>query len=154
MVEITIDLADRTLTAQGHVMDVSAGSNELTGSFPVRVTWENEYETQVKPGMTATVSIETDDAREGIVIPYDRIIERDGSKWVFLGVDKEDNSTPADKNGIIVARKITLGTRLGNRIMIEEGLKEGDILITSGFSSIAPGYSIEVTLLGDTGKWQ
>jgi membrane fusion protein (multidrug efflux system) len=140
--KISIDLADSTVISQGKVLDISAGSNERTGSFPVRVTWDNVSESRILPGMTARVDIETNDVLEGIIIPVDKLIEREGKKWVYLAED-----------GIVTPREVVLGTRLGNRVVVEQGLTEGEILISSGFSSLAPGYPVALTILGDSGGW-
>ena len=42
-VSVYIDLADRTLENRGSVLDISGGSDESTGSFPVRIVWENTW---------------------------------------------------------------------------------------------------------------
>jgi multidrug efflux pump subunit AcrA (membrane-fusion protein) len=66
-------------------------------------------ESRILPGMTARVDIETNDVLEGIIIPVDKLIEREGKKWVYLAED-----------GIVTPREVVLGTRLGNRVVVEQ----------------------------------
>ena len=138
--DVYIELAERTLRAAGTVMDISAGSDGETGSFPVRVSWKNEWGTLVRPGMTARVEIKAVEGEMGIIIPYDSILERDGKEWVFLAQTEE---------GVLKSypREIVPGNRLGNRIRIDEGLEEGDSLITSALTSLYPGAPVELTYL-------
>lgn len=153
-VSIYVDLVDRTLESSGTVIDISGGSNESTGSFPVRISWKNKWEEQILPGMTARVEVQTNVAMEGIIIPFDRIIEREGKLWVFLAVSPQDNKTPAIEQGVAQLREVNLGARLGNRVTVNNGLQEGDVLISSGFSSLTPGSPVNLTILGNTGEWQ
>jgi membrane fusion protein, multidrug efflux system len=139
--EIFIELADRSLRAGGVVLDISAGSDEETGSFPVRIAWKNEWDGLVKPGMTARAEVETVRGEEGIIIPYDSLLEKEGKKWVFL-VLEEKGVTRAGP------REVVPGTRMGNRIRIDGGLEAGDILITSGLTSLYPGAPVKLTFTG------
>jgi len=139
--DIVVELADRSLRGQGIVMDISAGSDEETGSFPVRIAWKNEWDGLVKPGMTARAEVETVRGEEGIIIPYDCLLEREGKKWVYLALEEE---------GALRARprEVVPGTRMGNRIRVDGGLEAGDILITSGLTSLYPGAPVKLTFTG------
>lgn len=154
-VEISVDLADRTLTDLGSVLDISAGSNESTGSFPVRVLWKNSWGNQVRPGMTARAQVRTNDTQEGVIIPFDKVIERDGKKWVFLAIGAEKAvESDQSEHYVVEARQVVLGSRLGNRVIVVKGLTPGEVLIGSGFSSLVPGSLVTLTLLGKSGEWQ
>ncbi len=137
--DVFIDLTDRNLSGKGSVLDISAGSDGETGSFPVRVVWKNTWDGLVKPGMTARVDVETPNTGESIIIPFDSIIEREGKQWVFLAQEEE---------GFLRARprEVIPGPRLGNRIIISEGLGEGEILITSGLTSLYPGAPVKLSV--------
>ena len=153
-VSVYVDLADRTLEHKGSILDISGGSDESTGSFPVRILWENVWSGAVLPGMTARVELETNGAVEGILIPFDKVIEREGDLWVFLSVESQESQEAAREDGVALARKVRLGARLGNRVIIEEGLSEGDVLISSGFASLSPGKKVNLTLLGKSGDFK
>ncbi|MDC7223302.1 MAG: efflux RND transporter periplasmic adaptor subunit [Spirochaetales bacterium] len=136
--DIFIELAEGTLQSKGEVLDISAGSDGDLGSFPLRVHWPNEWNGRVKPGMTARVEIRTDRAEESLIIPYGSMVERQEKLWVFLAVE-ENGSYRAE------AREVTPGNRLGSRIEIEEGLEEGDILITSALTALYPGANLSLS---------
>ena len=153
-VSVHIELADRILENKGSILDISGGSDESSGSFPVRILWENTWGDEVLPGMTARVEVATNGAVEGIIVPFDKVVERNGDLWVFLSVKESGSDEPAGEEGVVLVRKVRLGARLGNRVMIEEGLQEGDVLITSGFASLSPDKDVKLTLLGKTGDFK
>ena len=141
-VAVTIELADRVLQAEGRVLDISTGSDGETGSFPLRVVWKNEWDSLVRPGMTARVELQAERGEEGIIIPYDSILEREGKKWVFVALTEGDGVKA-------YPREIQPGSRLGNRIRIDEGLEEGESLIISALSTLYPGAPVELSYLNE-----
>jgi membrane fusion protein (multidrug efflux system) len=128
---------------RGVVKAVAAGSDPLTGSYAVVVTWANTEEESVKAGMTAQVSIETTDVGETVIIPASALVRREGKVYVFLV-----------ENGKAKPQEVRPGKRLGSRIEIKEGVEEGDVLITSRLTALLPQDEVEVTMLGESGTWQ
>jgi len=125
----------------GRVAAVSAGSDEGTGSFAVVLEWIPEPDDPLRSGMSVNVSIEAAGDREEIIVPASAIRRRDGRDYVFVASeDKAEN------------RAVTVGSRLGERVEVLEGLREGETLIISGLASLTPGIPVSVTVVGDSGE--
>ena len=77
-------------------------------------------ELKLKPGMYVDVEIEVD-AGEGITVPRSAVLSTGMRHIVF--VDRG--------NGRFEPRDITVTTRSNEYYMVSEGLKEGEIVVTS-----------------------
>ena len=84
------------------------------------------------------IGIEGTDA--AVVIPASSVRVRSGKDYVFV-----------DEDGAAVLKEVKLGSRLGDRVEVLSGLKEGETLITSGISSLSSGIPVGVTLVGNSG---
>lgn len=121
----------------GRVTAVGAGSDLATGSYVVIVEAENPHDTAIKAGMTAAVKIFTNDPRKGIIVPFSSLVSREGANYLYV-----------EEEGQVAARKVDYQTVLGNRLLVSEGVREGENLIISGISSLKPGDPVSVRLKG------
>jgi len=128
---------------RGVVKAVAAGSDPLTGSYAVVITWPNTVDESVKAGMTAQVSVETINERESLIIPANALVRREGKYYVFLAA-----------SGKAKPREVRPGRRLGSRIEILEGIEEEELLITSRLTALLPEDDVKLTMLGESGTWQ
>jgi membrane fusion protein, multidrug efflux system len=135
---IYIELADQLLQFKGTLLDISAGSDDNTGNFPVRVIWQGGDDSPVKSGMNGRISLETEGEATTLIVPFDSLVEREGKQWVFLA-QKEGEGYRA------VVREVTQGRRMGNRIEITTGLEAGEILILTGLNTLYPGAEVKLT---------
>lgn len=87
------------------------------------------------PGTYANVKLPLTEINNAILIPSEAIIPVQDGKKVFIA-----------KNGIAKEVKIETGTRTEEFILVTEGLKAGDTIITSGIMSLKPETAIQVTL--------
>lgn len=126
------------------VFSISAGADEATGSYPLVVRWENSCN-RVRSGMSASVSIAPRDDARGIIVPGSAV-RRDGAgEYVFV-------AAATDGGGSVVERRsVVTGDRLGDRVLVLEGLSEGEIILISGLSSLTPDRPVEATVLGRSG---
>ncbi|MFT7614164.1 MAG: membrane fusion protein (multidrug efflux system), partial [Parvicellaceae bacterium] len=46
------------------------------------------------------------------------------------------------KGGKAVLQKVSISRRIGNKAVIENGVKEGDVIITSGFINLYDGANV------------
>jgi len=105
-----------------------------TGTFTV--TLEVEGQGKLRPGMFASVYLETDTHADAIVIPRDALVLDSLGDTVFVkSGDKAER------------REVRLGLRSENSVEILEGLAEGDLLIVIGQDGLADGTPISV--IGD-----
>jgi membrane fusion protein, multidrug efflux system len=127
------------LSFAARIRSIAAGSDPRTGSFPVVVEWENACDS-VRSGMSATVRIRPVEASPAIVVPSSVIRRDSGGDYVFVAAGET-----------VERREITTGDRLGDRVQVVEGLREGDVVITSGLTAISDGSPVNATVRGRTG---
>ncbi|MFC2144174.1 efflux RND transporter periplasmic adaptor subunit [Acidobacteriota bacterium] len=105
-----------------------------TGTFTV--TLEVEGQGKLRPGMFASVYLETDTHADAVVIPRDALVLDSLGDTVFVKSGDE-----AER------REVRLGLRSENSVEVLEGLAEGDLLIVIGQDGLANGTPVSV--IGD-----
>lgn len=97
---------------------ISKQVNPLTGTFEARITRPVENGAKILVGMTLDATIIQEELENVIIIPSEFVLEENNSAYVF----KQSNS---------FAKKILIKTKIfdNNRVLVEEGLKEGDIIL-------------------------
>ncbi len=136
---VTLSACDET-EFEGTVTSIAAGADPLTGSFPVIVRWENRCD-RTRSGMSVTVSVEASESEPDIVVPDAAIRRHAGEEFVFVVAD-----------GTVAERTIVTGRSLGDRVAVTDGLREGEVIVTSGLNGLRDGTPVEVTLRGKTGE--
>lgn len=125
-------------TATGRISDIGGAAVEAN-AFPVKVELIDPNQ-QVKPGMTAEVSLMLRDesSRVGFLIPNQALLPAPEPNSGFVFVFDPDTST---------VRRTAVRTRGAgqNRVIVEEGLKAGDVVAVAGVSFLSDG--MEVTLM-------
>jgi RND family efflux transporter MFP subunit len=110
---------------QGEVTFVSAESNKMSHDFPVQFTMKNIPGLEVKAGMFGNVYIERGENKESIVISASSIVGSNIHPQVYL-----------IKDGKAWLRDITISSRFQNNAVVSTGLKDGDIIVTTGFINL------------------
>ncbi|MDH3816204.1 MAG: efflux RND transporter periplasmic adaptor subunit [Acidobacteriota bacterium] len=102
-----------------------------TGTFTV--TLEVEGQGKLRPGMFASVYLQTDTHADAIVIPRDALVLDSLGDTVFVKSGDE-----AERH------EVRLGLRSENLVEVVEGLNEGDLLIVVGQDGLADGTPVSV----------
>ncbi|AFG38615.1 efflux RND transporter periplasmic adaptor subunit [Spirochaeta africana] len=121
----------------GVVRSVGAGADPLSGSFPVIIEWKNPPAFQGRSGLSGNASIAAADAETVIIAPAAAVTSRQGRTVVFVAVD-----------GVAREREVRLAGRRGPRAAVVEGLQPGDVVISSGVSSLEDGSLVTVSIVG------
>lgn len=100
----------------------------------------------LRPGMYVTASLALPPQTGAIVVPATAIqtSAQGDSVIVIRGAD-------ARKGGKAEIVPIQTGRRLGNEIVIEKGLKAGDVVVSEGQLRVQPGAEVKVNKLLGTG---
>jgi RND family efflux transporter MFP subunit len=123
----------------GKVLAIDRGVNNQTGSIKVRVQFPNEQGV-LKDGMSAALKVLNNKSGNRVIIPYRAVTEQMGEFFVFVVkdttmADKTDpNKTKRDT--IALQRKVAVGPRLTDKIVIMNGVNAGDKIITDGFQRL------------------
>jgi membrane fusion protein (multidrug efflux system) len=102
-----------------------------TGTFTA--TLEVEGRAKLRPGMFASVYLETETRRDAVVIPRDALVLDSLGDTVYVAAD-----------GLAARREVRLGLRDSDSVEVVEGLAEGDMLIVLGQEGLADGTPVKV----------
>lgn len=124
---LTLDALGDDVIFTGTVAAVEPAETKVSGVvyYKTTVVFDANHAriTEVKPGMTANVSITTDNREAVLVIPGRAVIEKDGKKMVRVVIDK--------KKGKFEEHEVTLGLKGNNgEVEVLTGLSEGTEVVT------------------------
>jgi membrane fusion protein (multidrug efflux system) len=123
----------------GKIRAIDRGVNEQTGTMQVRVEFGNPQR-QLKDGMSAVLRVLNQTSGRRLVIPYKAVVEQMGENFVFVAQDS-----------VAKQYKVQLGPRLRDQIVIMEGIKEGDQIVTEGLQRLRDGGKIQLGAPGQGG---
>ncbi|SHM08555.1 efflux RND transporter periplasmic adaptor subunit [Hymenobacter psychrotolerans] len=116
----------------GKILAIDRGVNQQTGTVQIRVQFANPQR-KLKDGMSAVLSVLNRQSGRRIVVPYKAVVEQMGENFVFVAGDSSK----------AYQRKVQLGPRLRDQIVIMEGVKEGDKVVTEGLNRLRDGGQIQ-----------
>ncbi|WP_317169503.1 efflux RND transporter periplasmic adaptor subunit [Mucilaginibacter humi] len=123
----------------GKVLAIDRGVNNQTGSIKVRVQFPNDRGI-LKDGMSAVLKVLNNKSGNRVIIPYRAVTEQMGEFFVFVVKDTtmKDKTDPnkTKRDTIALQRKVTIGPRLIDKIVIMNGITAGDKIITDGFQRL------------------
>jgi multidrug efflux pump subunit AcrA (membrane-fusion protein) len=122
---------DRTFT--GKVSRISPAVNTATRAFPFEALVPNA-DAALKPGTFARVHIESGKVDEVLTLPYSALQYRYGVNRVFV--------VAGDR---LAMRELQVGERLGDRIEIVGGVKEGERVAVTDVDTLTDGAPVAVT---------
>ncbi len=117
--------ADITLTYlpgkkfRGRVSFIAPQMDAMTRTLKVRIEVPNSGLT-LKPDMYANVELQIDYGRR-LVVPQEAVMDSGAETTVFV----------AREGGYFEPRRVTTGARIGGEVIITEGLKAGERVVTS-----------------------
>ncbi|HVA23528.1 MAG TPA: efflux RND transporter periplasmic adaptor subunit [Chloroflexota bacterium] len=115
----------------GKVLLVAPAADAKTRKFTVKVV-PAAASTPLRSGMSATVSIQTGEQQNAVLVPKDAIIQRNGQQVVFL----DQNSR---------AKMVTVQTGLSDtkQVQVLSGIDAGSMVILPGSIDLADGDAIQ-----------
>jgi len=116
----TVQLPDMGKEVKGRIQFVNPEINPDTRINLVRVSIPNPGN-QLKPGMPAYVVLKNRQ-RSSLTLPIDAVIRNEKMNMVWIEIDKNTFKSVMVETGL----------ESGDRIEIKSGLKEGDVVVTSG----------------------
>jgi membrane fusion protein (multidrug efflux system) len=112
----------------GRFQNATNTVNPKTGTLQIQATFPNP-KLDVLPGQFGRVRAQVDEKSGVLLVPQRAIQELQGFRSVFtVGTDNK-----------VVARSVQATARVGDRWIIEQGLKPGDRVIVEGIQKVRPG---------------
>jgi membrane fusion protein, multidrug efflux system len=134
-VPIELILADGTIHPhKGKVTFAQRAVDEKTGTLTLVAEFPNP-EHILRPGQFGKVRGAIATAENAILIPQVAIMEQQSAKTVFV-VDNESK---------VALRTVTLGDRFEDLIIVKEGIKPGERVISEGLQRVRPGVLVTPT---------
>ena len=128
---VTVDaLPDRKLA--GVVEFVAYKADPATKTFHVRVLVDNSAR-EIRPGMIARVALLRRAVPDALAAPLFALVNKGGEHIVFV-----------EKDGVALARTVSIGVIEGDRVQITKGLEPGDRLIVTGQTEVEEGMRVQV----------
>jgi membrane fusion protein, multidrug efflux system len=126
---------DQLYPEQGKISVIDRAVDPQTGTIRMRLEFPNQAHT-LRAGMSGTLLV-LSKAQKSIVVPYKAINEQLGEFFVYIA-----DSAKATQ------RKVILGKQVGRNIIIKDGLKEGETIVTEGIQNLREGAAINVAQPG------
>lgn len=120
------------VTYQGKITFIAAKGDE-TLNYPVEVEITNIPGKELKAGMYGTATFNLPRQEPAILIPRAAFYAGVNNALVFV-----------NENGKAVSKQVTAGRNYGDLVEVRNGLKEGDVVITSGQVNLTNGTPVVV----------
>lgn len=114
----------------GRISVIDRGIDNQTGTIKVRVKFPNP-KNELVDGMTCSLNVLNQASGNQIVIPFKAVVEQMGEYFVYLA-----------KDTVAKQIKIKIGPKVSSNVVVLEGLKDGDKVITEGINRLRDGGKI------------
>lgn len=134
----SIQLSDKTtVNAAGRIVTIDRAVDPQTGSIKVRISFPNKAGNLI-PGMNCTIKVLNKSTEKQIIIPFKAVAEQLGEFTVFVVGDSSK----------VEQRSVKTGMKLDDRIVILDGLKQGEIFVTEGVQNVRNGAVVTTATQG------
>jgi RND family efflux transporter MFP subunit len=125
-----------TYPQPGKLSLVDRAVDPQTGTIKTRLVFANP-QSMLKPGMNVNVRIKNNSTDTSmLLIPYKAVTEQMGEYFVFVVNDSSR----------AIQQKLSLGPRIDDKVVVRQGLNEGDKIITEGFQRLRDSSKVNVTM--------
>jgi membrane fusion protein (multidrug efflux system) len=104
-----------------------------TGTLKARLTFPNPRN-ELKAGLTTNVRVKHNSGDSTLLIPFKAVVEQLGEYFVFQA-----------RGDRAFQQKISLGTKIGDKVVVRSGLKAGDRIVTDGVQKLRDSSAIEIS---------
>ncbi len=117
---------------KGKIVFMDRAVDTKTGTLRVRTEFANTEKT-LRPGMFGRIKIDLGTRPDSIMAPERAIVELQGKQFVWvIGADNKASQRP-----------VKVGETIGDRVVITEGLKVGERIVTEGLQKVREGAPVQ-----------
>jgi membrane fusion protein (multidrug efflux system) len=125
-------LADGTVHPyKGHFENTLNQVDSKTGTLELQATFPNPKR-NILPGQFGRIRVTANERKNVILVPQRAVQEMQGLQSVFT----------VDPDNKVLARSVVVGERVGDRWVVQQGLKPGDRVIVEGVQKVRPGMVV------------
>jgi RND family efflux transporter MFP subunit len=119
----------------GAIRLVDRAVDPQTGTLRIRVAFPNPGK-QLKVGLNGNVRVRNSTGEPQLLIPYQAVTEQMSEYFVFVVGDSSK----------VFQKKVTLGPRINADVIVKNGLKAGEVVVTEGTQKIKEGTKVKVNV--------
>jgi RND family efflux transporter MFP subunit len=135
-------LPDQSIySSPGHISLIDRSVDPQTGTIKVRVVFANK-KGLLRAGMSVNVRVKNNSAGPSLLIPAKAIVEQMGEYFVFVVGDSSK----------VAQRKITRGAFINDKVIVKDGLQDGDQVVIEGVQKLRDGAVVQPAQQGGTGN--
>jgi RND family efflux transporter MFP subunit len=125
-----------TYPQPGKISLIDRAVDPQTGTIKTRLVFANQ-QNMLKPGMNVNVRIKNNSADSSMVmIPLKAVTEQMGEYFVFVINDSNQ----------AIQQKLSLGPRINDKVVVRQGVNEGDKIITEGFQRLRDSSKVNAIM--------
>jgi membrane fusion protein (multidrug efflux system) len=129
----TILLPDKTVYPfPGRIGLVDRAVDPQTGTIRVRIIFPNPQR-QLKSGMSCNLRVRNNAGQQQLLAPFKSVTEQMGEYFVYV----LEGDTARQ-------RRVELGTRLGEKVIVRNGLRPGERIVVEGIQKLREGTAVKV----------
>jgi membrane fusion protein, multidrug efflux system len=128
----TLAFGNDTYPQPGRLAFLDRAVDPQTGTIKARLIFPNK-DNLLRAGMNGTVRVKNNSGQRSLLIPHKAVTEQLGEYFVYV---------PGDSSKV-TQTKVLLGRQIGTDVIVREGLKEGDSVVTQGVQSLREGAVIQ-----------
>jgi membrane fusion protein, multidrug efflux system len=121
------------LVEEGRVTFIDNSVDPSTGTIKLKASFDNKDQ-GLWPGLFVQVSLSLTEEAGSIVVPATAVQPSASGQYVF--VVKADNTAEV--------RPVTVARQFGEEMIIAQGLRDGEVVVTDGQLRLTPGAQVEV----------
>ena len=134
----SIEQNGKEYASYGSIIAIDRAVDSGSGTIKVRIGFPNPSGNLIS-GMTCNVRVSNKSSDPEIVIPHRAVSEQLGVYSVFVVGDSSK----------VQRRIVQLGSQVQDRIVINEGLKEGEVIVSDGIMKLREGSVVQPTESGE-----
>ncbi|MCB1690742.1 MAG: efflux RND transporter periplasmic adaptor subunit [Halioglobus sp.] len=132
-IEVSLELTTGAMYPEvGQIYYIANRIDQATGTLETRARIPNPHSALV-PGQYVRVVLRDTELREGLFLPQSAVqADQQGSFVLTVTAD-----------GTVERHNVTLGERREHKVLVEEGVEEGDLVIVRGLQQVRPGMTVQ-----------
>ncbi|MBV8488795.1 MAG: efflux RND transporter periplasmic adaptor subunit [Planctomycetaceae bacterium] len=111
------------------LLSIGAIVDPQTRTVPLLAESDN-HDGLLRPGMFVRILLDSPTTERVLTVPHSGVVEIEGKNGVFVP-QKPSVSGSADQHAFTF-RPIRMGREMGDRVVVESGLNDGDVVVASG----------------------
>ncbi len=136
-VDVTLELADGSTYGENGVIDYVGNRVDMTtGTLDARAVIPNPKALLV-PGQYVRIVLRQVQEQQALFVPQ-----------AAVQADQQGSFVMVVEQGSVARRGVVLGERLDHKVIVEEGVRQGDNVIVQGLQQVRPGMPVRTRSVG------